>query len=201
MRALANQRQMSPTSLPTAQPARALRQVGESKNPKNRARSFTHTHTQAQAHSHQQKDATAKGCCSRSSNATLARPCPSVRVGGREFYAKGSAASRSTFCGADITSTSCALLTTLPALASLLLLVLLVLSLLLVVLLVLLEQPFYRPGNSFVCGFMRTHTHTHTHICLAPYFANLCTIVQRKIVSRKMRRECSLSLSPSLSAP
>lgn len=47
VRALANQRQMSPTSLPTAQPARALRQVGESKNPKNRARSFTHTHTGA----------------------------------------------------------------------------------------------------------------------------------------------------------
>lgn len=99
---------------------------------------------------------------------------PSPRMAGgwkRQFYAKGSAASRSTFCGADITSTSCALLTTLPALTSLLP-VLLVMLLLLPVLpvlpllpLLLLEQPFYRPGNSFVCGFIRAHTRTFV-LCL-----------------------------------
>lgn len=40
----------------------------------------------------------------------------------------------------------------------------LVLVLLLMVLSLLLEQPFYRPGNSFVWIYARTHPHTRTHI-------------------------------------
>lgn len=59
------------------------------------------------------------------------------------------AATQSTFCGADITSTSCALLTTLPASTALLL---------------PLGQPFYRPGNSYLCGFMCTLKHLYLYM-------------------------------------